>query len=116
MFRRSESNRSKSSVGTSSSQSESLSLEETRTEIVNLPRSNNDTSKSTPSASDDSPPDVFDCPMWEDAISKILNSNEDPKLVAVVRELRTADVLSPNDTVSTIATMIKQDLEREVEK
>ncbi|KAK1780770.1 hypothetical protein QBC45DRAFT_94807 [Copromyces sp. CBS 386.78] len=63
----------------------------------------------------DSTPDVRGCPMWEDAISKILDSNEDPKLIAMVKELRTAYALSPNDTVSTIATMVKQDLEREVE-
>ena len=123
MFKRSESNRPKSSARSSSSLA--VSLEETREDkvdmpqsdddTVNVPQSSDDTSKSAATTSHDVTPDVFGCPMWEDAISKILNSNEDSKLVAVVKELRTASVLSPNDTVSTIATMVKQDLEREVE-
>ena len=113
VFRRSESNRSRSSVGSSSSQS--LSLEETRTEKVDLHQNSDDNSKSAASVPNDSIPSVSGCPMWEDAISKILNSNEDPKLVAVVNELRATNAFSPNDTVSTIATVIKQDLEREVQ-
>lgn len=113
LFKRSESNRSKSSAGTSSSLP--LSLEETRADKVGLPQSSNDTSKSAAAAPDDSIPDVSGHSMWEDAIAKVVNSNEDPKLVAIVKELNTASALSPNDTVSTIATMVKRDLEREVE-
>lgn len=115
VFRRSESNRSKLSVTTSTSSSHSLPFEETQGEKVNLHQNNGDASKSAASAPEDSVPDVRGCPMWEDAISKILDSHADSKLVAVVKEFRTSNVLSPNDTVNTIATMIKQDLEREVE-
>lgn len=92
-----------------------VSIKETETDTKHVAQSSDNFVSPITAPSDDH---ILNSPhrtLWEDAIVKIQNSNEDPKLVAVVKELGTQATLSPDDTVRTIAAMIEGEMKRGVE-